>query len=356
MKMSNDICSHLHSLVGNVRNLNSDTVFLYYRKVGLRHGSRKEMAESLQKFKSSVRTIKFFGKNNDEVCLNIRRKFSQKEMSTMTICKEIDFFVFVLGNFVFGTSDRFLSVENNAKKLSVLCLLLIFQMIQPPIRSLQSLSFQVAKQKGLPDSIKNNRRFQVTNDTSIVKNCQLVIPVRKLLCMKEIRDMACFDCLHALHNICEISHSSYTHKLEHCILLHTDTLNEEIERRLQTCFQMLCKEFKHIKEAAFMFPLIGIKFKSYRGSSWNSNNTGNCLLIHDLNCLQHLHIGNRYSDKHNFQQWHQKYGQLDACLSFLQHVFQIKVLIYLIVLFSILKGGLFYSCLFIKSFNLNKTV
>ena len=147
MKMSNEICSHLFSLVRNVRNLNTEGVVHFCRKFNLRYGSRKEITESVQKFKSSVETLKCFGKNNDEICVNIQRIFSQKEKSTMKICKEIPSFVFALGYFTFGNDEQIVSIENNFQKQSILCLLLIFQMIQPPIRSLKSLSFQVAKKK-----------------------------------------------------------------------------------------------------------------------------------------------------------------------------------------------------------------
>ena len=74
--MSNEICSHLLSLVRNVRNLNTEGVVHFCRKFNLRYGSRKEMTKSLQRFKSSVKTLKCFGKKNDEICLNIQRIFS----------------------------------------------------------------------------------------------------------------------------------------------------------------------------------------------------------------------------------------------------------------------------------------
>ena len=69
---------------------------------------------------------------------------------------------------------------------------------------------------------------------------------------------------------------------------------------------------------------IGIKFKSYRGDCWDFDYEENRQLLKELRCLQHINIVARYSDRHNFVQWHENYGQLDASLCFLFHVFKNK--------------------------------
>lgn len=279
------------------------------------------MRKNFENFVDSVKTLEITELKKNEINVRMKRLFSRKEASYMKVSKHVKLLVFALGYCTFDYNPNFVSVQDDSKKLAVLLLLLVFQCIQPPVSSLKQLAYQAVKQRGCPKFV---RVFNLTIDDPISNISELVVPLGKLICMDQIKDLSCFECLFAFRTKVTISKMSYTHKVKHCLLINTQNVNKRFVKQLERAYKIMSKEYKHLEAAAFPLPNIGIKFKSYRGDCWDFDYEENRQLLKELRCLQHINIFARYSDRHNFVQWHENYGQLDASLCFLFHVFKNK--------------------------------
>lgn len=320
--MSTEICKHIEHLIRNTKDFKMKSVIHFCQRFGFHCGENKQISECFYNFVDCLQTLRCVESNTREIHFEIQRTFLPREICRQKICKHIKLYILALAHHTFDYGSLEL-IRKHPKHLSVLFILQVFLLIQPPVSTLESLAFRALDKKvlrDLPQCFANS----LTVDTPLIRNCQLVISIEQVLQTKNVRTLAFVICFDALKQKIRISHSSYTHKQKHCILLQTQRLDRTFLYQLQACYKKICKEFKYIGQAAFHFPLVGVKFSSKNGCSRDFDYDRNKELISDLKRMQHLTLHHRYSGEHNFVSWNEKCGQLDACLCFLQQSFRIK--------------------------------